>query len=140
MSEEVYCKFAAQQRLEPGDVLVVVDGRYKIGTTALITDNNHRCVVQSHFRILRTLEPDSLNCYELLFALNLPSVRLRIRNLVFVQSTLGTLGKRLLELKVPILSGDGPWRDRVDRFSEVLLMRDRLLSEMAGTSHLEYDL
>ena len=140
VSEEVYYKFAAQQRLGPEDVLMVVDGRYRIGTTALITANNYRCVVQSHFRILSTLDPVSLNCYELLFALNLPSVRLRIRNLVFIQSTLGTLGKRLLELKIPILSGDGPWKDKVDRFRDVLLQRDRLLSEMARPNNLEYDL
>ena len=140
VSEEVYYKFAAQQRLEPEDVLMVVDGRYRIGITALITANNYRCVVQSHFRILSTLDPASLNCYELLFALNLPTVRLRIRNLVFIQSTLGTLGKRLLELKIPILNGDGPWRDRIDRFRDVLLQRDRLLSEMARPNNLEYDL
>ncbi len=140
VSEEIYHKFATQQGLKPEDILMVVDGRYRIGTTALITENNYRCVVQSHFRILSTVDPVSLSCYELLFALNLPSVRLRIRNLTFVQSTLGTLGKRLLELKIPILSGDGPWRDRVDRFREVLLQRDRLLSEIAGTGNLEYNL
>ena len=140
VSEEIYFKFATQQKLKPEDVLMVVDGRYRIGTTALITVNNYRCVVQSHFRILSTFDPSSLNCYELLFALNLPSVRLRIRNLVFVQSTLGTLGKRLLELRIPILSGDGPWRDRVDRFKEILLQRDTLLSEISGSSSFEYDL
>ena len=101
VSEDIYAKFSVNQRLKPEDVLMVVDGRYRIGTTALITANNYRCVVQSHFRILSTLDPPSLNCYELLFALNLPSVRLRVRNLVFVQSTLGTLGKRLLELRIP---------------------------------------
>ena len=140
VSEEVYEKFSIHQKLMPGDVLMVVDGRYRIGTTALITANNYRCVIQSHFRILSILEPTALSCYELLFALNLPSVRLRIRNLVFVQSTLGTLGKRLLELRVPILSGDGPWRDRVDRFRKALVQRDGLLSEIAGVGNGEYDL
>ena len=140
VNEEVYNTFSGLQQLKPSDVLMVVDGRYRIGMTALITANNHRCVVQSHFRILGTPQPVRLDCYELLFALNLPSVRLRIRDLVFVQSTLGTLGKRLLELKIPILNGDGPWRERVDRFREILLQRDQLLAEISAINDAGYTL
>ena len=140
VSEEVYEKYSTLQGLEPEDVLIVVDGRYRIGKTALITANNYRCVVQSHFRILRALDPSLLNAYELLFALNLPSVRLRVRNLVFVQSTLGTLGNRLLELRIPVLSGDGPWRHSVDNFRRNLLQRDKLLAELLSIDGGEYDL
>ena len=140
LSEDIYFELAQYQNLKPGDVIMAVDGRYRIGTTALITENNYRCVVQSHFRILSTLDPCSLSCYELLFALNLPSVRSRIRNLVFVQSTLGTLGKRLLELRIPILSGDGPWRQRVERFRDVLLQRDALLAELSNARNNEPEL
>ena len=140
ISNSVYTKFARQQQLRPNDVLIVVDGRYRIGATALLTSNNFRCVVQSHFRILRPLHPETLNCYELMFALNLPSVRMRIRNLVFVQSTLGTLGKRLFELRIPILNGDGPWRESVDRFSNALMERDRLLPELTDRYSTDIDL
>ena len=44
-----------------------------------------------------SLQSDALDPYELLYALNLPSVKMRIRDLIFIQSTLGTLGTRLLE-------------------------------------------
>ena len=138
VSEDIYARFASQQRLKPGDILMVVDGRYRIGMTALVTRNNYRCVVQSHFRILDTPSPDKLDTYELLFALNLPSVRMRIRNHVFVQSTLGTLGTRLLELRIPLLSGDGPWRTRVDRFRDIICQRDHLLSEINSVNTVDY--
>ena len=114
--------------------------RSGIGTTAMLTEANYRCVVQSHLRVLSVRRPDVMDPYELLFALNLPSVRLRIRDLVFVQSTLGTLGKRLFELKIPLLHGDGPWRDRVDRFRSALQERDRLLAELQSTAGPEYEL
>jgi type I restriction enzyme M protein len=140
VSEDVFAQFAAQQRLRAGDVLIVVDGRYRIGTTALLTEHNHRCVVQSHLRILSVLEPQELDPYELLFALNLPSVRLRIRDLVFVQSTLGTLGKRLLELRLPILHSDGPWSERVNRFRSALQERARLFSEIQAMTGPEFEL
>ncbi|HUJ09946.1 MAG TPA: N-6 DNA methylase [Verrucomicrobiae bacterium] len=130
VSEEVYEEYRAQQKLTPGDILMVVDGRYRIGTTAILSENNYRCVVQSHFRIISIRQKDQLTPYELLYALNLPSIRIRIRDLVFVQSTLGTLGARLLELQLPLLHGPGPWRERVDTFAELLHKRDALLAQI----------
>lgn len=132
VSEEIYAEYAPQQQLKTGDILMVVDGRYRIGTTALITDHNVSCVVQSHLRIIATLDETALEPYELLFALNLPSVKIHIRNLVFIQSTLGTLGNRLYELRVPLLHGDGAWLDRVNAFRQALKGRDELLAKLAA--------
>ena len=109
---------------------MVVDGRYRIGTSAMLTENNVKCVVQSHLRVITVKDPDVVTPYELLFALNLPTVRLRLRNLVFVQSTLGTLGRRLLELQLPLLHGPGAWRERIDQFEGNLRERDRMLAAL----------
>jgi type I restriction enzyme M protein len=130
VNEEVYERYSNQQNLAAGDVLVVVDGRYRIGATALLTKNNSRCVVQSHLRVIGTPDRERLDPYELLFALSLSSVKNRIRNLVFIQSTLGTLGSRFLELEIPVLRGEGPWTDRLDRFRAALEKRDELLAEL----------
>jgi len=140
ISEEIYEEYRTQQNLRPGDILMVVDGRYRIGATAILTENNYRCVVQSHFRILSITNRNALDPYELLFALNLSSARLRIRDLVFVQSTLGTLGARLRELQVPVLHGKGPWTERVARFAEILKGRDSLLAEVRKMSGPEVEL
>lgn len=140
VSEDIYRRYSKQQQLQAGDILMAVDGRYRIGTTALITKNNYRCVVQSHFRILSPVAPSRLSSPELLFALNLPSVKSQIRNLVFVQSTLGTLGSRLYELRIPLLHGDGPWRERVDQFGYALQQRDQLLVDISKSSTAAYDL
>ena len=140
VSEEVFAKYEPQQKLKPGDVLMVVDGRYRIGATALITKRNARCIVQSHLRIMSVLQPSELDPYALLFALSLPSIRLRIRDLVFIQSTLGTLGKRLLALKIPILCGKGPWLQRLNHFRNLLVKRDASLAELKTIDESAYDL
>jgi type I restriction enzyme M protein len=140
VSDEIYEEYRTQQNLRPGDILMVVDGRYRIGATAILTENNYRCVVQSHFRILSVTNRSALDPYELLFALNLPSARLRIRDLVFIQSTLGTLGARLLELQVPVLHGKGSWTDSVTRFAEILKKRDSLLAEIQSMTGPEVEL
>ena len=140
VAEEVYKEYSRQQSLKRDDLLIVVDGRYRIGTTAILTESNFRCVVQSHLRIISIVERDIVDPYELLFALNLPSVRLRIRDLVFVQSTLGTLGSRLLELRVPILHGEGPWRERINQFKKTLQSRDKLLADLRAINGPVYEL
>jgi type I restriction enzyme M protein len=140
ISDDIYEEYRPQQNLKPGDILMVVDGRYRIGATAILSENNYRCVVQSHFRILSTQQDSELNPFELLYALNLPSVRVRIRDLVFVQSTLGTLGRRLFELEIPVLHGEGPWRDRVDSFRTILTKRDALLVQIKAMAGPEVEL
>lgn len=140
VSEEVYELFAPQQKLKVGDVLMVVDGRYRIGATAMLTEHSVRCVVQSHLRILSILKPRVLDPYALIFALGLPSVKLRIRNLVFIQSTLGTLGNRINELKIPVLHGDGPWAERLDKFRTTLLRRGDLLADLKAMGGRDVEL
>jgi type I restriction enzyme M protein len=140
VSDQVYETFADQQRLRVGDALMVVDGRYRIGATAMVTEHSVRCVVQSHLRILSVLKPHIIDPYALLFALNLPSVKLRIRSLVFIQSTLGTLGTRVNELKIPILQGDGPWAPRLERFKAILHRRGDLLADLKAMGGPDYEL
>jgi type I restriction enzyme M protein len=140
VSEEIYQVFGPQQRLKVGDVLIVVDGRYRIGMTAMVTEHSVRCVVQSHIRIISTIKRERLDPYELIFALSLPSVKLRMRSLVFIQSTLGTLGNRLMELPIPLLHGDGPWSGRVERFKEMLRRRASILAELDAMAGPDYEL
>jgi type I restriction enzyme M protein len=130
VSETVYEEYAPQQKLEPGDILMVVDGRYRIGAMALLSESNYRCVVQSHFRIISIAKQKVLTPFELMYALSIPAVKMQLRNLVFVQSTLGTLGNRLLELEIPLLHGDGPWAERVKLFQDLLVKRDASLSQL----------
>ncbi len=130
VSEQVYEQYASAQNLQAGDILMVVDGRYRIGTTAILDEHSSLCIAQSHLRIISVIDKSKLDPYALLYALNLPSVKLRLRGLVFIQSTLGTLGSRLMELRIPLLVGEGPWSERVSQFRATLQGRSKLLAEM----------
>lgn len=140
VSEQVYDQYATAQNLLPGDILMVVDGRYRIGTTAILDEHSARCIAQSHLRIISVRDQSQLDPYALLYALNLPSVKLRLRGLVFIQSTLGTLGSRLMELKLPLLIGNGPWSERIEQFKSTLQGRSKLLSEMKRMAGPEIEL
>lgn len=140
VSEQVYEQYAAAQNLQAGDILMVVDGRYRIGTTAILDEHSALCVAQSHLRIISVVDKTRLDPYALLYALNLPSVKLRLRGLVFIQSTLGTLGSRLMELRIPLLVGEGPWGERISQFRATLQGRSKLLAEMKRMTGQEVEL
>jgi type I restriction enzyme M protein len=140
VSEEVYRHYAGQQQLAPGDILMVSDGRYRIGRTAILHDDNYRCVVQSHIRIVSMTPRSPVSAIELLYLLNLPMVQHQIRNLVFIQSTLGSLGKRLYEIRVPLPKPTAEWKKTVAEFQSLVEGRAALLARLREFEHPEYEL
>lgn len=140
VSEDVYALYKDQQSLKPGDILVVADGRYRIGRTAILNEFNFRCIVQSHIRILTVKQKSPLAAIELLYLLNLPVVQHQIRNLVFVQSTLGALGKRLGEILIPLPKKTDRWAATVKEFDELIQGRAQLLRRLQAFEPVLYEL
>ena len=93
---------------------MVVDGRYRIGRCAILHEFNYKCIAQSHLRIISVSEKAPFTPFELLYLLNLASVQRDIRSLVFIQSTLGSLGGRIKEIKIPVPA------KRREEFSEAI--------------------
>lgn len=135
VSEEIYDKYATAQALRPGTILMITDGRYRIGRTAIITESNCRCVVQSHIKIISPTEKCRFDPFELLYLLNLPQVQVNMRNLVFIQSTLGSIGSRLKEVRLPIPSRNDEWDASIERFRSLIEGRARLLHELTEFEH-----
>ena len=130
VSEEVYARFNRQENLQPGDILFIADGRYRIGKTAMITEHNAKCVVQSHIDILTLSANAPLTPYELLYLINTQYVQSQIGNLVFISSTLGTIGSRIRELRIPIPMRDEQWNATINRFENLLKGRASMLAEL----------
>ena len=140
VSREIYNKFKDEQNLKPGDILMVVDGRYRIGQCAILTEYNYKCVVQSHFKIISLSEKAPITPMELLYLLNLKSVQRQIRGLVFIQSTLGSLGKRINEIVIPIPEKNDSWIATIKEFSSIIQERSRLLHKLGQFSSEDSEL
>jgi type I restriction enzyme M protein len=125
VSDEIYDRYRDQQKLQPGNILLVVDGRYKIGRCAILHEWTTKCVVQSHLRIISLTPKATFAPVALLYALALPSVQREIRRLVFIQSTLGGLGSRISEIRLPDPRSSAIWGSAVERFSEAITARAR---------------
>ncbi len=102
LSEEIYEKYRKRQDVRAQDILMVRDGTYLVGTTCMLTEADTRIVFQSHLYKLRVLKPEALSPYLLLALLNSPIVKRQVWAKRFTQDIIDTLGRRIMELVLPI--------------------------------------
>jgi len=112
VSGEIYESLRHKQDVREGDILMVRDGTYLIGTCAFITKYDTRIVFQSHLYKLRVRDHSALSPYLLLAALSSAPVKRQIRAKRFTQDIIDSLGSRIYELVLPIPK-DKSVRERV---------------------------
>lgn len=95
---EVYNQVKASQDVRVDDILMVKDGTFMIGKTAIITDLDTKIVLQGHFTRLRVTDKEKMSPYLLLGLLNTEVVRKQFDSNVFTQSSISTIGKRIRKL------------------------------------------
>ena len=98
VSEDIYEKYGTKQDLRKDDILIVNDGTYLVGRTAILSEFDTRIVIQSHFRKIRVLDRSYLTPYLMLYLLGLKIVQDQIEAKTFRQATISTLGNRLREI------------------------------------------
>lgn len=136
VSEEIYNQYSKQQNLEVNDILFIADGRYRIGKTAIINKNNIKCLIQSHIEIFSLKDKSPISPYEFLYLLNSDEVQHQIRSLIFIQSTLGTLGSRINEISIPLPPYKKEWKSKVKIFKENIELRASCLSNLKNDEHV----
>jgi len=107
VSEDVYNQWKDKSPdLKPEDILMVRDGTYLVGTTAMITNedisSNPKMMVQAELYVIRVMNKNEISPYLLFGILNSPIVRRQIRCKQFTRGVIDTLGPRLMELILPI--------------------------------------
>ena len=112
VSKEVYELAKDTVDVRAGDILMVRDGTYLIGTTAIVTESDLPMLFQSHIYCIRVLLPDVLDPWLLFACLNSVVVKKQIRTKQFTQDIIDTLGKRLFEIMLPIPK-DAKLRERI---------------------------
>jgi type I restriction enzyme M protein len=130
INEEYFNKYQKIQDIRENDILMVADGRYRIGKTAIVLGEKTKCIVQSHIKIIRVTERANFTAFELLYILNQQYVLNQIRSLIFIQSTLGSLGNRINELLIPIPKKSNKWDEKISDFERTLLERNKLLAKL----------
>jgi type I restriction enzyme M protein len=102
VSQEIYDDLKSKIDVKVGDILLVRDGTYLIGTSAIVTEADLPMLFQSHIYRIRSLKPTAIDPWLLFAALNSPIVKRQIRAKQFTQDIIDTIGKRLTEIVIPI--------------------------------------
>ena len=104
VSQEYYEKLASKQDVREGDILMVKDGSYLIGTCAMITQYDTRIIFQSHLYKIRVDEMNKygLDRYYLLAALSSDYLRQQVAANTYSHDIINSLGDRLKDLVIPI--------------------------------------
>lgn len=102
VSQEIYDRLKSKVDVQPGDVLMVRDGTYLVGTSAIVTGGDVPMLFQSHIFRIRVTDSSLIDPWLLLVCLNMPIVKAQIRAKQFTQDIIDTLGQRVLELVLPV--------------------------------------
>jgi len=106
VSEEIYQEYAKRQDVREGDILMVRDGTYLIGTCAMVTNYDVRMVYQSHIFKIRVNKNDMFDEHLLLAILSSKPVQAQIRAMSFTMDIIDSLGDRLGDIILPIPKRD----------------------------------
>jgi type I restriction enzyme M protein len=130
VSQEIYDQYAQRQDVRPLDILMVRDGTYLIGTSAMVTRFDTKMLFQSHLYKIRVRRPELLEPHLLLAVLNTAIVKRQIRSKQFTQDIIDTLGSRVAELRLPI-PRDEAMRTAIIERTRTLVESRALLREEA---------
>lgn len=123
VSEEVYEEYKDKQNIQPEDILIIKDGTYLMGRTAMITDLDLKIVIQSHFKKISVLKKDILSPYVLLGVIGLDIVQRQIESKTFRQGTISTLGNRLHEVYLPIMTDEEEVKQMDEKIREIITLK-----------------
>ncbi len=121
--EEIYERYKKNQNINEDDILLITDGTFLIGRTAIVTSIDSKIVIQSHIRRIRCLKPHQLHPYLLLYLFNTDIVQQQIKAKTFVQATISTLGNRINEIILPIPKDKNFVEEIIKEVSEVIKMK-----------------
>ena len=128
VSTEIYSGLKDRQDVRVGDILMVRDGTYLVGTCAFVSKADTAIVYQSHIYKIRCENHKRMHPHLLLAALSSPLVREQVYAKRFTQDIIDTLGARVRELQLPIPRNAARRQEIIGTVAESLAMKAKARS------------
>jgi hypothetical protein len=132
ISQGIYDLWNEKQDVEAGDILLIRDGTYLVGSSILLFPDDLPLLYCGGIYKLRALDPKTLDSGLLFTLLNLPFVRRQMRNKQFTRDVIDTLGKRLGEVILPIPKDPGIRAALSTHVAGLISKRDSLRNVLSG--------
>ena len=125
VSADIAAGYATKQSAEKGDILLVRDGTYLVGTTAMVAEQDTPMLYSGGVIRIRCLE-SQLSPVLIFALLNTRVARLQMRARQFTRDVIDTLGKRITEVVLPIPRSASVRQAIVDNVGSLLDRRTNL--------------
>lgn len=133
INRDIYDSLRRKQDVQPGDILMVRDGTYLIGTCAIVTKYDVEIVFQSHLYKIRVNPNDLLDPFLLLAVLSSSIVQRQIRILCRTMDIIDSLGSRVLDIVLPIPR-------KVERREEISHLVGKVIEDRVKARELTRDI
>ena len=97
--------YKEEKQLKPKDILYVRRGSYRIGSVAMVSPYNLKCILTREILVIRVLNEKNkygITPEYLMYALSHKIVASEAANKIFIDTTLPNIAERWKELKVPV--------------------------------------
>ena len=129
VSARIAAEYATKQSAQEGDILLVRDGTYLVGTTAMVTEQDLPMLYSGGIIRMRCLEREP-HPVLLLALLNTHIVRRQMKAIQFTRDVIDTLGQRVDEIVLPIPKSTSLQQGIVKEFEALLTVRSSLRSQV----------
>lgn len=136
VSEEIYRQYAEKEDVRAGDILLVRDGTYLVGTSCIITELDTKMLYCGGLIKIRVKKGETIDPYLLLGLLNSYIVKRQMRTKQFTRDVIDTLGQRLREVFIPIPQSETLRQAISRRIKDIIDNRIRARSEMQALSEI----
>lgn len=123
VSREIFDTYAKKQDIRDGDILLVRDGTYLIGTNCFVTGIDKDILYQSHILKFRITDSNLTKPEILFLALNSDIVQRQIRSVQFTADIIDTIGRRYREIKLPFIDDKEQRRLLAEKVRNALSVR-----------------
>jgi len=135
ISEEIYEQYSKSQNVNPGDILLVRDGTYLVGTSCIITKSDSKILYCGGLYKIRVLDKSKISPWLLLGLLNSYIVKRQIRTKQFTRDVIDTIGKRLFEIVLPIPKSEEVKQQISENVENIVRTRINARLEMSRLVH-----
>lgn len=97
--------YKKEKQLKPKDILYVRRGSYRIGSVAMVSPYNLKCILTREILVIRILDENNkygITPEYLMYALSHKIVAAEATNKIFIDTTLPNIAERWKELKIPV--------------------------------------
>lgn len=117
--------YKAEKQLKEKDILYVSRGSYRIGSVAMASPYDLKCILTREIKVIRLLKQDNkygITAEYLLYALSHQLVAAQSHNKVFIDTTLPNIAKRWTEIKIPVF-------ENVNKFNQIKELAKKIVKQ-----------